>query len=107
MDLRRDRMQRNLLARSKVNSAIRTAVERQAAVCPRRGTGGELHPCLFHQLTMYRIIFCVDRIFAWNDFFAQKLFSGTGEHALFIGDVFGGEYVFGCAFFNQEAPALR
>jgi aspartyl-tRNA synthetase len=32
IDLRRDRMQRNLLARSKVNSAIRTAVERQGFV---------------------------------------------------------------------------
>jgi aspartyl-tRNA synthetase len=32
VDLRRDRMQRNLLARSKVNSAIRTAVERQGFV---------------------------------------------------------------------------
>ena len=32
LDLRRDRMQRNLLARSKVNSAIRTAVERQGFV---------------------------------------------------------------------------
>src|SRR6266550_6439887 len=56
---------------------------------------------------MHRIVFGVDRIFARYDFFAQELFSGSGEHALLIADVFRGEYILGRAVFNQEAAAFR